>query len=322
MKKHKWFFGLFIASTTLLVSAELFAWLAFGLGNPPLYESSSDYGYRALPNQNLRRFGNRIFYNAEGLRSEPITTKPAPGTIRVLCVGDSITYGGTQTDQALTYPYQLQKILNRNNSTRFEVLNASAGGWAIANQEAYLRRFGIYNSHFVVLQMASHDLFQPKTSGSMVGKLANFPNRKPFSALEEGFFRYFLPRYLPSLQPAPDPGVKTLPSKKDLDRNIASLFTINNLVKQQKGQLVVFLIEQPSEFEPKDALTSLGKQVLSQKVKELNLPYISLKEDFRQNGDKKLFYDPIHPNPDGNKVMAKAVERLIRGEVKIANDML
>lgn len=316
--KNKWFLGLFIASTSLLVSAELVARYTIGLGSPPLYESSPDYGYRALPNQDLRRFGNRIFYNAQGLRSETIADKPAPGTIRVLCIGDSITFGGVQTDQSLTYPYQLQNIFNSDGAARFEVLNASTGGWAIGNEEAYLHKFGTYNSKIVVLQVATHDLFQPKTSGEMVGKTPNYPNQKPILALQEGFFRYFLPRYLPSLQPPLDPGVKTLPSKKDLDRNIATLVAINNLVQQQKGQLVVFLIQQPDEYEPKDALTKQGKQVLTQKVKELNLPFASLGEDFRKAGGKKLFYDTIHPNPEGNKLMAKAIEKLIKSELQLA----
>lgn len=304
-----------VAGVSFVVSAELFARFGLGLGEPIVYESAADYGYRALPNQNLRRFGNRIFYNAQGLRSEPIATKLPSGTIRVLCIGDSITYGGSQTDQALTYPYKLQEQLNQNSQTKFQVLNASAGGWAIANQEAYLRRFGIYNSQIVVLQMATHDLFQPKTSGDMVGKTQNYPDRKPLLALEEGLFRYFLPRYLPSLQPPPDPGVKTLPTKQDLQRNLASLVAINHIVKQQQGKLVIFSIEQPTDVEPQDTLTNQGKQALAQKVKELGIPYISLRNDFRQNGDRKLFYDDIHPNPAGNRVMARGIEKLIRQEV-------
>ena len=109
----------------LLVVAEI-ACRAYGLHTPVLYEATP-YGYRVRPNQDLRRFGNRVFYNAQGLRSEPAEPMPSAGVERVLCIGDSVTFGGTQTDQQDTYPYQLQGALRRRGLSA-EVLNASAGG--------------------------------------------------------------------------------------------------------------------------------------------------------------------------------------------------
>jgi len=301
------------------MSAELAARFILGLGEPPLYERSSEYGYRAIPNQDIRRFGNHIFYNAQGLRTEPISTKPSPGTIRILCLGDSITFGGVETDQVKTYPYQLQEILNRTGSKRFEVLNASTGNWALGNEEAYLRKEGIYSSQIVVLEHRTGNLFRAQSSGDIVGQHPSFPNHKPLLALEEGLFRYFLPRYLPSLQTAQEPQlparVQTGPSKRDLESNLASLERIAKLVRVQKARLIVFLIEQPDEFEPKDALTQLGKKELAKKAKELNITYADITSDFQKAGGKKLFRDEqdmIHPNPAGNTVMAKAVARLIQ----------
>jgi hypothetical protein len=48
------------------------------------------------------------------------------------------------------------------------------------------------------------------------------------------------------------------------------------------------LIEQPDEFEPKDALTQLGKE-LAKKAKELNITYADITSDFQKAGGKKLF---------------------------------
>ena len=306
-QKIKW---LFITGVLLLVSAEISARYVLGLGDPPLYEASPVYGYRAKPNQDVRRFGNRIFYNAQGLRSEPIATLPKPGTIRVLCIGDSITFGGVQVDQAQTYPYQLQTILNQN-ATNFEVINASAGGWAIENQEAYLRHQGIYHSQIVVLELGSHDLFQPKIGSELVGS-ANFPNRQPVLALEEGFFRYLLPKVVVNLPFLQEPNLQANPTEKDLKRNIATFVRIANFVKSQQAQLIVILVEQPEEFEPKSKLANYSKQLLAQKTRELNIPYKNLREDFRLAGGSKSFRDRIHPNPQGNKIMAIAVAKLIK----------
>ena len=65
---------------------------AYGFGKPLLYEATS-YGYRVKPSQHLMRFGNELSYNRQGMRSPEITAQPAPGVLRVLCIGDSITFG-------------------------------------------------------------------------------------------------------------------------------------------------------------------------------------------------------------------------------------
>lgn len=321
MKKFRPLFKLITASTMLLVLAEISARLALGLGDPLLYEVSPTYGYRPQPNQNLRRLGNRIYYNDRGLRSEPITDSPKPGTIRVLCIGDSITFGGVQVDQADTYPYQLQKILRDRSSKDFEVLNASAGGWGIENEEAYLSSKGIYHSQIVVLQLGSHDLFQPKSSGEIVGRSLNFPDRKPLLALQEGVFRYFIPRFLPGLQPS-EPNLKSTPTKQDLNRNINSFTRIAELVKAKQAKLIVILIEQPEALEPKNELTAFSKQTIANKSRQLGVVYKNLGESFRSNGDKRLFRDIIHPNSAGNQVMAKNVAQLITNNFNESNRQL
>src|SRR5262249_53708208 len=111
---------LVIASiAVLLVVAELLA-RAAGLHTRVLYEKTS-YGYRVAPNQALERFGRTVAYNSQGLRSAPL---PATGNeLRVLCLGDSITNGGTLTDQADTYPSRLERELSAE-AAGVRVLNA------------------------------------------------------------------------------------------------------------------------------------------------------------------------------------------------------
>lgn len=321
-KKGKWFSITFPAISIpclgLLLSIETSARLTMGLGDPVLYETSSVYGYRPLPNQNIRRFGNRIFFNAEGLRSEEISTNPVSGTIRVLCVGDSITYGGSQTDQVETYPYQLQELLKRDSSVAVEVLNASAMGWALENQEAYLRKQGIYNSKIVVLQLGTHDLFQPKSSSTIVGQSVSFPAKKPLFAIEEGFSRYFIPKFFPNWQVGTYK-LEFAPTKEDVKHNIASFVRIANFIKSKKAKLVLILIEQPEELEPKDELVTFGKKLIADKAKKLNIPYMNLREDFRLAGGSKLFHDGLHPNPKGNRVIAKSVAKWVMSNSKTSN---
>jgi lysophospholipase L1-like esterase len=58
--------------------------------------------------------------NSMGFRGPEIALNPAPGTVRIVCLGDSITFGhGVADDQC--YPAVLQKVLASHGS--FEVIN-------------------------------------------------------------------------------------------------------------------------------------------------------------------------------------------------------
>lgn len=298
----------------VLIAAELVASLVYGLGNPPLFESSDAYGYRFIPNQDSRRFGNRIFFNAQGLRSEPIEFGHATGTIRVLCIGDSITYGGAQTDQEETYPYQLEDILNSSTSSQYEVLNASCPGWSIENEEAYLFKHGIYNSHIVILQIDSHDLFKQKRSYKIVGQLADYPNRKPIFALQEIFFKY-LPKYLPFLKFKENLAEEHVLLEDIVNRNFKSMKSIDYFVSSLGGELVVLFVVLPHSPESIFALLKSEEKKFLQELKGLGIPLINTEEDFIKGGGIILFRDGIHPNPAGNKVMAKAVAKFILNRV-------
>ncbi len=299
-----------IAAIATASGGELYARLGLGLGQPLLYEADPIYGYRVKPNQDVRRFGNRLTYNAQGLRNEAIAPFPAANTLRILCLGDSITYGGAQTDQTETYPYLLQaawkaRLARDNSPTRVEVLNASAGGWGMGNILAYLRTFGTYNSHLIILQVGSNDLFQPPTAGDLVGRAVSFPSRAPWFALEDGFTRYFLPKYLPAL--ARDPGVQVAPSRLELDRNLQRIAAIVRLARDRRARIAIFLIEQPAGLEPNLPLYAEGKTRLAALAAQFNAPYLRLRDRLATAGGTALFRDGLHPNPQGNRAIAEAL---------------
>lgn len=292
--------------SVLLVIAEVAA-RTYGLGSPLLYEKTG-YGYRVKPDQSLSRFGNRLSYNRQGLRSEPKADVPAPGKLRILCVGDSITFGGAETTQDLTYPYLLEKMLNSQSpADRYEVLNASAGGWAMENEEGWLGRHGIYSSRFVVLQVASHDLFQAAADSGIVGTHPAFPERPPWFALQELFVRYILPRLWKNLR-LRDPGeVLHQRTAADITRTLGSLRRIAAMVRSQGGELVVMLVEQPQGIEPRDELMQQAKKMLQAQLAADGISLLQPGEAIERAGGALLFRDGLHPNVGGNHVLAQTV---------------
>ena len=168
-------------------ACELWLRLEYGLGNPPLVYRDNSYRYAFVPNQSTVRFGHLIKYNREGLRSEELDDRP-----RVLCLGDSVTNGGSPTDQSNTFPYLPESAL-RLDGKNVQFLNASSGGWGPAEEYAFLSRWGIYGSRAVVIEIGTNDFYQ-EAADAAVGTDPNFPDRKPVFAIQELVVSYLLPR--------------------------------------------------------------------------------------------------------------------------------
>ena len=175
--------------------SELGLRMAFGLGSPPLLQKDSSIGYLFVANQELRRFGHHVQINQYHQRSGPITALPAAGVDRILVIGDSVTFGGVVVNQGETFPALLEQDLRKDHMPA-EVLNASAGGWAIGNERAYAERFGAFGSGVAVLEIGSHDLLQETSTGERVGVDSNYPEHNPATALGELLNRYLIPRLL------------------------------------------------------------------------------------------------------------------------------
>ena len=290
--------GLLVA---VLAAGELAA-RALGLHTPVLYETTS-YGYRVKPNQDLRRFGNRVSYNAEGLRSGNVSATPDAGTLRVLCVGDSITNGGTVIDQTDTYPLLLEAELRRS-LTHAEVLNASAPGWAPSNELGWLKSNGVMGSRIVVLEIATHDLFQPKADAGMIDNHPSFPGRSPPFGLYELISRYLLPR-ITGMGQAADPGVALAHHSMSAARE--NLRTINEMIRYVRlngAQPIVLLIEQPQSREPAQPVFVEATRQLETHLAHQDVLMVRPSGTVEAGWTQSLFRDGLHPNVQGNRVIA------------------
>ncbi len=175
-----------------LIITEAFLRIAFGLGNPVLFQKDVETGYRFKPNQKITRFEKRMEYNQFSQRSKTITLEKPNGTIRVLMLGDSVLNGGNPIDQSETITALLENKIKASGHS-IEVLNASASSWGIGNQLGYIRKFGTFQSNIVILLIGSHNLTQPTSTSDRVGQNPFFPDHPPLFAIQEGIVRYVLP---------------------------------------------------------------------------------------------------------------------------------
>jgi hypothetical protein len=100
-----------------------------------------------------------ITSNSAGLRgAREHRNEPETGTGRVLCVGDSFTFGAKLAD-ADTMPARLEMELNRGPARPWEVLNLGVEGYGTDQQWLHLAEKGLrYRAHVVVLGFFEENL--------------------------------------------------------------------------------------------------------------------------------------------------------------------
>lgn len=133
------FILLLVVGNALARSSGFAAGLVFDNITPP---EGVDWVW--LPDQHLQSpHGFPLDINAQGLRDTEDVVSPKPeGVFRVLCVGDSFTFG---VENALehTFPKLLEAILaGRPGGARIEVLNAGISGLNSCQEAGWLEHYG------------------------------------------------------------------------------------------------------------------------------------------------------------------------------------
>ena len=294
----------------LTVAAELGCRFVLGLGSPPLYVADPQLEYSFQPNQELRRFGNRIAINNFGLRGEPLTPTPAAGTRRVLLFGDSLIWGGAQLDQSLIASSLLPALLKgpKPAAGPIEVAAAGTPSWGPANWLAFKRRYGRLGAQQVLLVISSHDAvdwpsFEP------LERQADKPTRKPALALQEAFSRYLM-RVLPIEKPLPN--TPTLPPAEQERRSLAALATL--ISELRRSGVEPRALQYWDKNETLNARPDPGHAAIAAVLAQAGVPTSqagpAMVSCARAAGSAPaaLFTDEIHPyTPLGQRCLAEAI---------------
>lgn len=309
MKFKKRFYWLLAGVVLAFIGLETGLRLGLGLGYPVLSMADSQTGYRFQPHQNRRRLGKKLQYNQYSQRSDFVTLPKPQDTFRVLMVGDSVLNGGTPIDQAQTISELLETQLASDYPT-VEVLNASAGSWGIGNQLGYLRKFGFFDSDILILQIGTHDLVQPTSTGDRVGRDPNYPNRLPLLATQELWQRYLMPRVQRRF------GWKSsgeIPTTPDLEAQFqANMAYLQEIITQARRQsLPVYVLYTPNWV---DVLSPdpnpLYKAEFLALLDRQQVPVIDLQNlwsSLPATTVEAYFRDSVHLTVAGNQAIAKTL---------------
>ncbi|MEC4984186.1 MAG: SGNH/GDSL hydrolase family protein [Oscillatoria sp. PMC 1076.18] len=230
-----------VAILTSLVVAEMILRFGLGLGSPVLSQADSEMGYRFQPNQKVVRFGRRVEYNQYSQRSEPVGRFKPKDTLRILMIGDSVLNGTNYSDQSETIAELLEaKIVGSGQAA--EVLNASAYSWGIGNQFGYIKKFGLFDSDALILQVGTHDLVQSTSVGD---DLRENPESRPWFAIQEAIFDYVIPRLMPKTSENNAVAVVSdTEMQRQFEENLQLLAAIAHQARQQ--EIPVFVLYTPN----------------------------------------------------------------------------
>ena len=311
--RRKFLVSMFIVGVAIVV-LEIVARYGLGLGDPPLSIRDTEIDYIFAPNQNCHRFGNRIVYNNVSMRCDFNLSNDWVGD-RVFVVGDSVVNGGVLTDHKDLATTLLQEALDPS-ATMMQVCHVSAGSWGPGNYAAYFRKYKglIGTNDIIVIEVNSHDLWEDDpslTQGNRVGNDIALPDHKPFCALSDGFWRYFVPLLRRHL------GLSTVNTKVDVPKwgkngdddqakyNLKMLDEIFQL--PWKGR---FLLIWRSREESAKAEATIGEKVFIHYAKERGITVIDV-------GCNTMDYrDAIHPSIIGQRKMFESLKNCLESSIE------
>lgn len=101
----------------------------------------------------------KLMVNAAGFRGPQVNLEKKEGVFRIICLGDSITFGyGLNYTQS--YPKLLEDLLNKSTFSliRYEVINAGVPGYtALQGIRFYKSRFRKYDADMLIVFFGSND---------------------------------------------------------------------------------------------------------------------------------------------------------------------
>lgn len=304
-----------------------------GYGNLEIYEPDPLLYWRLKPNQTCHTKVNRklVHINSHGTRGPDFEVPKPPGTVRILSLGDSRTFGWGLSDEE-TYSSLIEAGLRKTlgPSQKIEVINCGVNAWSYPQMTAFFRdRTSEWRPDIVLLADANlWTQFSEKNSPEFVRKfmwrvrLKNFLRRfATYHFFVEAELNSFYARYRTKFIPVDPKQDALFKEQQQSDPDAFFRDSIEELCRQAKARGVrVVLCHLPVRSELETGKP--GDNVLNAKLavaKEFGVPCVDLAPDLKSKGggtDLYLEADPVHFNATGNKIIANSLVETIAPLIK------
>jgi lysophospholipase L1-like esterase len=308
-----------------------------------LYVATDDphLPYTLRPGLTTMLRGIPVHVNEFGLRGPAVSAVPAPGVHRVLALGDSATFGERLPAEE-AFPAVLERELTARSRERWEVLNAGVQGYNTEDELAFLRSRGLaLRPETVVVGFNLNDFDWSPVIGPL-GILSYDRNARVSRWSPANISEFYLAlrwlvitrgRFLGAdpTTPAtftPTPGERFLafdravsayrkqyyarPTDGRWQVLVDSLYGLADTARANHLRLVVALIPDGDQFDD-TAPPFVPQTKLLAICADAGLECLDLWSAFAAVGGADLYFDIMHPNGPGQRVVAHALADQLLG---------
>ena len=274
----------------------------FGIGGMVVFTRHPDWGFLMTPSQTVRVYGHSVVINALGLRGPEVRAPKPPGGIRILFLGDSVTYGGGSLREEQLFVRRVESAA-RALGVDAETVNVSAPAWSPQNWARYVDARGLLGADILVVVIPECDFARPFATiesgghqvevpwfriGSLVLKVKNTLARRPP-------LRSFA-------RPVPKSGLQPGPLEDEI---VAANLDALRRVRNRAGLLPMLTVMVPS---PALAFERLWSRFKAEAGEVLDLrPELD---------DPKFFTDGVHLNARGHEIVGERIFSKMRSFLK------
>ena len=267
---------------------------------------------------------NRI--NSHGLRGREIAAAAPPGTVRLLMVGDSFTYGeGVEDDEA--FSRKLEEILNgtltkERGGLRYETINAGVSGYNTHDEYVYLKNRWIdFNPDMVVIVFYLNDAYDDSKFFSLItgaGAGASLEgakaSRSPSRAVEwvtNRLNRLKVAKQVKSIYQKQFSGTPTIEGY-DWNDSRRALGEAKALTGRHGAGLALVIFPELYELTEKYPFKNIHDRV-REAAEELGIPVLDLLDTFTGEAPETLWVHETdhHPNARAHEIAAGAIHRFL-----------
>lgn len=124
-----------------------------------IYMTDVDLGWRLRPNSEDAYGGVVVKINSKGLRGPELDYAKPSDVIRILYLGDSVTFGYGLGSYKETFPYLIETVLEDRLAYEIETINAGVGGYSPWQEFVYLASEGTkYDPDLLVVSFVLNDV--------------------------------------------------------------------------------------------------------------------------------------------------------------------
>jgi lysophospholipase L1-like esterase len=284
------------------------------------FRPSPTLTWELVPGWSGREGAGAVVINSRGLRERELPLARPAGTRRILCLGDSVTFGHwVEAQQA--FPRQLEQALAGRTGTPVQVINAGVPGYSSFQELKWLEEKGWeYQPDLIVVSFVLNDVVERYLTMAAYGgahTILGVDTTVTLQPLSRLLRRTAFHRFVTSMMQGQarrreiysvrrlfaDPLPAEIEEAWQLTEGELSALAAVARARQVPLVLVAF----PFRFQVQENLPPLPQQRLARWASAEEIPYVDLTGAFVALGPEAGFLDHDHPTPAGHRAAALEV---------------